>query len=84
MSFSQIFGQILKEIRIEKKLSQEELGFNSGYHRTYISLLERGKKNPSLQVVFQLAVCLDITPSAFIKRIEKQLAENSRNDEELA
>ena len=36
------FGKVLKEIRQENSLSQEELGFGSGYHRTYISLLERG------------------------------------------
>ena len=37
------FGKVLREIRQKYPLSQEELGFESGYHRTYISLLERGK-----------------------------------------
>lgn len=45
MTPEKAFGRILKEIRHEHSLSQEELGFESGYHRTYISLLERGKKS---------------------------------------
>lgn len=38
------FGKVLREIRQEHSLSQEDLGFESGYHRTYISLLKRGKE----------------------------------------
>lgn len=49
------FGTVLRELRRERGLSQEGLGFESGYHRTYISLLERGLKSPSLQTVFDLA-----------------------------
>jgi len=56
-------------------LSQEDLGFKSGYHRTYISLLERGKKSPSLQTIFRLSEALNIDPSELIKQVQ------SRNDE---
>ena len=53
------FGRVLQGVRNEKSLSQEELGFDSGYHRTYVSLLERGLKNPSLSAVFRLSkACL--------------------------
>ncbi len=68
-----LFGQILQEIRQQRGLSQEELGFESGYHRTYISLLERGQKNPSLKTIFQLAKALKITPTEIIQRIENQM-----------
>jgi transcriptional regulator with XRE-family HTH domain len=64
------FGKILREIRESRRLSQEELGFESGYHRTYISLLERGLKNPSLQTIFQVAKALGIKPSELIQRLE--------------
>ena len=67
-----LFGQLLQEIRKKRGLSQEELGFESGYHRTYISLLERGLKNPSLKTIFQLARALKIRPSEIIRRIENQ------------
>ena len=49
------FGQVLQQLRRDSGLSQEELGFASGYHRTYISLLERGHKSPSLRTIFELA-----------------------------
>ncbi len=68
-----LFGQILQEIRQRRDLSQEELGFESGYHRTYISLLERGQKNPSLKTIFQLAKALKVRPSEMIQGIESQI-----------
>ncbi|MEC2677522.1 helix-turn-helix transcriptional regulator, partial [Bacillus cereus] len=43
MSIEQTFGNVLQEYRLNSKMSQEELAFNSGLDRTYISLLERGK-----------------------------------------
>ena len=64
------FGEALRRLRMRNKLSQEELGFESGYHRTYISLLERGKKSPSLKTIFQLSDALGIKPSKFIELIE--------------
>ena len=72
-SIEEIFGIVLQQIRKEKGFSQEELGFESGYHRTYISLLERGKKSPSLKTIFQLAKSLGAEPSEIIARIQKNL-----------
>ena len=64
------FGQVLRQLREEHGLSQEELGLESGYHRTYISLLERGQKNPSLQTIFQLAKALNVEPSEIVERVQ--------------
>jgi len=69
-SIEVLFGQVLKRLRQERGLSQEELGFESGYHRTYVSLLERGKKNPSLKTVFQLAKALKMEPSQIIEAVQ--------------
>jgi transcriptional regulator with XRE-family HTH domain len=44
MNPEKAFGKVLKKIRHEHSFSQEALGFESGYHRTYISLLERRKQ----------------------------------------
>ena len=52
---------------------QENLGFESGYHRTYISLLERGLKAPSLTAIFNLAKALNVNPSDLIHEVESQL-----------
>lgn len=72
------FGQILQQLRQERGLSQEELGFESGYHRTYISLLERGQKSPSLQTIFQLAKALKLEPSEMILRVQALATPRSR------
>ncbi len=73
MVLAKVFGQVLKQRREALNLSQEELAFEAGLHRTYISLLERGVKSPTLNVLFRLAEALDIPPSQFIQEIEVQL-----------
>ena len=70
MNVEKIFGEELQKIRKDKGLSQEQLGFESGYHRTYISQLERGVKSPSLKTIFRISKALSIPPSKLIQRIE--------------
>lgn len=52
------FGDKLREIRKNKSLSQEELAFKSGLHRTYISDIERGSRNVSLKNIERIAKAL--------------------------
>ncbi|MBC2682700.1 helix-turn-helix transcriptional regulator [Bacillus toyonensis] len=54
-------------------MSQEKLSFNSGLDRTYISLLERGKRKPTINTVFALANALNIKPSQLIEELENQV-----------
>ena len=42
------FGLRIKQLRTEKKISQEKLSFVTGFHRTYIGMVERGERNISL------------------------------------
>jgi transcriptional regulator with XRE-family HTH domain len=67
------FGRVLRDARKSRSLSQDELGAMSGYHRTYIGLLERGEKSPSLRTIFNLAATLDVTASALVRDTEKLL-----------
>ena len=64
------FARALIELREERSLSQEALGFESGYHPKYISLLERGKYSPSLTTMLELAAALGISASDLVKRVE--------------
>ena len=80
MNLEKTFGQVLQKIRLKSGLSQEQLAFDSGYHRTYISLLERGQKNPSLKTIFQLAKALKIKPSEIIQYIYIQTNEIPLDD----
>ena len=68
------FGQVLRQIRARHSLSQDELAFRAGYHRTYIGQLERGEKSPSLRTIYNLAKTLGVAPSALLRRVEHLLS----------
>jgi transcriptional regulator with XRE-family HTH domain len=67
-----IFGKVLKELRTDRRLSQEKLAEYCNLDRTYISLLERGLRQPSLTSIFKISHSLNISPSDFIKKVEVQ------------
>jgi len=67
-----VFGKILKEIRIENKISQEKLAEYCDLDRTYISMLERGLRQPTLTTIFKISKALKILPSELIRKIEIQ------------
>lgn len=74
------FAQALQEIRKERGISQEALGFESGYHRTYISLLERGLQNPSLRTILSLATALEVSATRIVQSVEDKLGRGWRRD----
>ena len=49
------FGEKLRKLRKERGISQEELGGRAGLHRTYVSSVERGERNVSLETIDKLA-----------------------------
>jgi len=55
------FGKRLREIRLKKKLSQGDVARILAVHRTYISGLERGVRNPSLLIIQKIAKALNIS-----------------------
>ena len=67
------FGDVVRRLRRERGLSQEQLGFEAGYHRVYIGLVERGQKSASLSAIFRLAHALDVPPSELLRRAETQV-----------
>jgi len=50
----------LRRLRQEKDLSQEQFAFEAGIHRTYVSDLERGMRNPTITVVEKLALYFEV------------------------
>jgi transcriptional regulator with XRE-family HTH domain len=79
MTLETAFGQVIRDIRKSNKFSQERLAFESGLDRTFISLLECGRKQPSLVTIFQLAKALQIPPSQIIESVEEKCNENSQD-----
>lgn len=56
-----LLGSKIKKIRQKKKMSQEELAFESGLHRTYISDIERGARNVSILNIAKIAKALKVS-----------------------
>ncbi|MDD4923967.1 MAG: helix-turn-helix transcriptional regulator [Dehalococcoidales bacterium] len=54
------FGNRVREIRNDAGISQEELAFRAGIHRTYLGGIERGERNPSLKNIDRIAKALNI------------------------
>ncbi|MEY3221379.1 MAG: helix-turn-helix domain-containing protein [Cuspidothrix sp.] len=59
-SILQKFGCRVREERLKKNLSQEELAERAGVHRTYIGMIERAEKNITLINVQKIALALEI------------------------
>ena len=55
------FGKAIKNVRLEKGLTQEFLAEKVGIHPTYVGKLESGKNNPSLKMIFKLSRALGIS-----------------------
>lgn len=55
------FGKLRATKRKELGISQEELGFRCGVHRTYVGAIERGEKSPTLTTIEKLSEGLNIS-----------------------
>ena len=67
------FGATLRAYRLERGLSQEQLGERLNIVRSYICSLESGKRQPSLTMVFRLATALGIKPGEFVDAVDTRL-----------
>jgi len=65
-------GQAIRRVRRDQAVSQEELGFRAGLHRTYVGGIERGEKNPSYANLLKLSEALGVAPSALLREAESQ------------
>tara|TARA_R110001606_G_scaffold394369_1_gene565207 strand:+ start:282 stop:503 length:222 start_codon:yes stop_codon:yes gene_type:complete len=54
------FGNKVRQLRNEKGWSQEELSFKSGFHRTYIGMVERAERNISLKNIARIAKTFNV------------------------
>ena len=82
MQIEKAFGLALRNLRKERKLSQEQLAEFCGLHRTYISLLERGLKSPSLSTLFRISNTLAISPHQLVFSTEQEI-EKVKNQKDL-
>ena len=55
-------GEKIRRLRKKQGISQEELGFRSGVHRTYIGAIERAEQNVSIDNIHKIAKALKVSP----------------------
>ena len=67
MNIQTKLGIRIKQLRKEKGISQEELAFKAGLHRTYLSDIERGTRNVSIRNIEKIAKALGVTPSKLLE-----------------
>jgi transcriptional regulator with XRE-family HTH domain len=65
----QAFGEAVRRVRLQRKLSQEGLAELADLHRAYIGTVERGETNISLRNIVKLAHALNVKPHDLLKEI---------------
>ena len=70
------FGELVRRLRQEKGYSQEELSFRVGLHQTYISSVERGERNVTIQTADRIAKALGTKLSDLFGELERESDES--------
>lgn len=73
VTLQQLFGDVIRAHRAKAGLSQEDLADEAGLHRTYIGLVERGQRMPSIEMVRRLALALDTSMTLLMTALEKEI-----------
>ena len=68
-----MLGDILREAREKAGLTQEQLAFQAGVDRTYVSQLENDKKSPTVATLLLLCSAMKVLPSKLLARLERRL-----------
>lgn len=61
------FGKVLRVVRKEAGLTQEELAHAADIDRTFVSMMERGTRQPTIRVLFKIAAALKSTPARLME-----------------
>jgi len=71
-TYSVTLGAAVRELRVCRVISQEELGFRARLHRNYVGALERGEINPTFRTLRTLADGLEVELSSLIRLYEER------------
>lgn len=66
-----VFGHNVSRIRLSKKWTQEQLSEKANLHRTYVSGIERGVRNPTLSIIYRIAAALGVEASVLLQPRKK-------------
>ena len=68
MNWNKVVGDNVRQLRIERKLTQEQLAHDSEIDVTYLRGIEAGRRNPSVAVLGRLASALSVNPDALFDK----------------
>lgn len=74
------FGKVLRTVRKEVGLTQEQLAHDAEIDRTFVSLIERGERQPTVRIIFRLAAALHVPASTLIQLTEAQVEVSSKRE----
>jgi transcriptional regulator with XRE-family HTH domain len=81
MQPEQAFGIVLRDLRRARSLSQEMLALECDLDRTFISLMERGLRQPSLTTILQLSRPLGVEPDKMVAMVVALLSRDGEDRE---
>ena len=67
------FGRAVREVREARGVSQERLARAASLDRTYVSMIERGRRSPTIRVLMRIAEALQVRPSKIIAWMERMM-----------
>jgi transcriptional regulator with XRE-family HTH domain len=73
MRAEKAFGIVLRNLRTERGLSQDRLAIDAGVDRTFVSMLERGTRQPTLDTMLRLASALGVSLSSLASMVEEAI-----------
>ena len=75
---AQVFGEVLRELRLERELTQDQLADLADTERSHISSLERAEKGPSLATILRLGPALGMSAGELIALVERRAGTKRR------
>lgn len=72
------FGTVLRRVRKEVGLTQEQLAHAAEVDRTFVGMIERGERQPTVRVLFRLAEALNVEPAALIHATQQEVKGKNR------
>ena len=67
------FGETVRALREAKQIAQEALALEAEMDRSYLGKVERGEKQPSLDIVFRLSRVLGVTPAELVEKVSRRV-----------
>ena len=67
MDMRKLVGLNVRRLRIERDMTQEAFAERSGFSQQYVSDLERGRRNPTVVSLYELATALDVMPAELLR-----------------